>query len=133
MLCVCTSPNASFHTLINIHSVHGIERRYHTQMEIDPITGLPKELEVFENISKESRRITVSVEKRKFGKAYTIITGLDGKGIDLKDMGKQLKAKFACGGSVKNGQVELQGDYTSKMRDVLAKLGYDPENITFAK
>ena len=102
-------------------------------MEIDPITGLPKELEVFENISKESRRITVSIEKRKFGKAYTIISGLDGKGIDLKDMGKQLKAKFACGGSVKNGQVELQGDYTSRVKDVLVKLGYDPENITFAR
>ena len=97
--------------------------------EIDPITGLPKELGVFEDISKDAQSINVHVIKKKFGKKYTIIEGIDSKDIKSKDIVKRLKSKFACGGTSKDGKVELQGDYRSQIRDVLVKEGFNSANI----
>ncbi|MFT4310206.1 MAG: stress response translation initiation inhibitor YciH [Candidatus Woesearchaeota archaeon] len=97
-------------------------------MEIDPITGLPKALGSFQEISKESQQIKISTIKKKFGKKYTVIEGLTEKESG-KELAKTLKNKFACGGTYKDGLIELQGDYTSKIKDVLANLGYDVENI----
>jgi translation initiation factor 1 len=97
--------------------------------EIDPITGLPKELGVFEDISKDSQSINVFVIKKKFGKKYTVVEGLDSKNIEPKDIAKKLKNKFACGGTAKGGRIELQGDYRSQIRTVLVDLGFNAENI----
>ena len=97
-------------------------------VEIDPMTGLPKELGVWENISLENQKITVIVEKRKFGKKYTIVRGF-GAEISLSDIGKKLKNKFACGGSSKNGQVELQGDHKTRIKEALIDLGFAQESI----
>ncbi len=98
-------------------------------MDVDPITGLPKELGVFEEISKESQQITISLVKKRFGKKYTIIEGIDSKDINLKDIAKALKSKFACGGTYKNGTIELQGDYRSNIKNALVELGFKSENI----
>lgn len=97
--------------------------------EIDPLTGLPKELGAWEDITKESQAITVFIERRKFGKKYTIVSGIDTKDIDLVDIAKKLKNKLACGGSAKKGQIELQGDHKPKMRKALESLGFAPESI----
>ena len=97
-------------------------------VDIDPVTGLPKELVSFEDIAKEDQKITVKIEKRKFGKKYTIISGL-GKDIDIKDVLKKLKNRMACGGTAKNNTIELQGDHKSKVRDELIKLGFLPDTI----
>ncbi|MBI2147020.1 translation initiation factor [Candidatus Woesearchaeota archaeon] len=93
------------------------------------ICGLPKDLCVCESIAKESLRIIVSSEKRKFGKMYTIIEGIDGKQIDMKDLLKTFKSSFACGGTDKGGIIELQGDHKQKVKPLLAKLGFAPETI----
>lgn len=98
-------------------------------MSIDPITGLPKELGTWENITKENQQITVSLEKRKFGKKYTVVTGLNENEVDIKDIAKKLKNKFACGGSGKNGVIELQGDHIRNVREELIKLGFPAETI----
>jgi translation initiation factor 1 len=97
--------------------------------EIDPITGLPKELGTFESLAKESQKITVSVTKKKFGKQYTIVEGINEHEIDLKDLAKKLKAKFACGGTAKDGQIELQGNHAREIRGELIKLGFTPDTI----
>ena len=97
--------------------------------EIDPMTGLPKELGVFEDISKDAQSIKVYVIKKKFGKKYTIIEGIESKDLKAKDITKRLKNKFACGGTSKEGKVELQGDYRHQIRDVLVKEGFNSENI----
>lgn len=99
-------------------------------VEIDPITGLPKELSVWENISKQEQQIIVSMEKRKFGKQYTVIKGFDQKSIDVKDLAKKLKSKFACGGSHKADMVELQGDHRQKIKDFLVGEGFSEQTIT---
>ena len=97
--------------------------------EICTKCGLPKELCVCEQIAREKQRIVVSTEKRKFGKINTIITGIDEKDIDLKDVAKKLKSKFACGGTAKDGVVELQGDHRQRAKEELISLGFEPQSI----
>ena len=97
--------------------------------EICSQCGLPKDLCVCETIAKESQKIVVGIEKRKFGKIETTIAGIDDKEIDIKDLARQLKNKFACGGTVKNGKIELQGDHKNKVRDFLIQIGFAPESI----
>jgi translation initiation factor 1 len=97
--------------------------------EICSTCGLPKELCVCETIAKESQKIVIREERKKFGKKYTLIEGLDGKEIDLKDLARQLKERFACGGTAKDGRLELQGDHKKKIREILIEMGFAPETI----
>ena len=97
--------------------------------EICPKCGLPKELCVCETIAKENQKIHVKLIKKKFGKIYTIIEGIDDKDIKLKHVAKELKTILACGGTAKGGIIELQGNHRSKILDVLVKLGFSPETI----
>ena len=91
--------------------------------------GLPKELCVCETIAKESQKIEVYSEKRRFGKMYTIIEGIDTKEIDIKELNKKLKMKFACGGTAKDGKIELQGKHQSKVKQTLISMGFPQETI----
>ncbi|MEK6951578.1 MAG: stress response translation initiation inhibitor YciH [Nanoarchaeota archaeon] len=97
--------------------------------EIDPLTGLPKELGVWENLAKSEQRIKVKEEKRKFGKMITVIEGINSKEVDIKEVAKNLKSKFACGGTVKGNVIELQGTHAAKVKTELIKLGFDPSAI----
>ena len=97
--------------------------------EICDTCGLPKDLCVCETIAKESQIIEVKTEKRKFGKVYTIITGIDSKEIDLNDIAKRLKSKFACGGTAKQGIIELQGNHLQNAKKELIALGFAAEYI----
>ncbi len=97
--------------------------------EIDPITGLPKELGTFENLAKESQKITVSIIKKKFGKQYTVVKGINEHELNVKDIAKKLKAKFACGGTSKDGVIELQGNHSKEIRAELMRLGFAPDTI----
>ena len=91
--------------------------------------GLPKDLCVCEIIAKESQKIQISMIKKKFGKKYTIIAGIDEKEINLKDLIKKLKERFACGGTAKGGVIELQGDHKHQVRDILISMGFAPDTI----
>lgn len=91
--------------------------------------GLPKELCVCQTIAKESQEIQVYIEKKKFGKVYTVIVGIDQNEIDIKNLTKQLKSKFACGGTSKNGKIELQGNHKQKAKQYLVEAGFPPETI----
>lgn len=91
--------------------------------------GLPKELCVCEEISLEQQRISVYVIKRKFGKFVTIIDGLNEKQLSIKDLTKKLKSKLACGGTSKDGRIELQGNHRSRVKEVLIETGFSPDMI----
>ena len=97
--------------------------------EIDPITGLPKELGIWEDLVKENQQIVAKIEKRKFGKEYTVIQGIDTKQIDIKDVLKKLKSKFACGGTAKGGIIELQGNHISKVKQSLIDIGFPSDSL----
>ena len=97
--------------------------------EICPKCGLPKELCVCETIAKEQQKIRVYIEKKKFGKPYTVVEGIDEKEINLKELTKKLKNKLACGGTVKEGKIELQGSHKQNIKHVLVQMGFAPETI----
>ena len=97
-------------------------------MEICPKCGLPKQACVCDQIIKSSQRIKVATDKKRYGKIVTTVTGFDGD-IDVKEIAKELKNKLACGGTYKDGIIELQGDHTKKIKELLVKLGFDAESI----
>lgn len=97
--------------------------------EICSVCGLPKDLCVCVEISKEQQRIRVRIEDRKWHREMTIIEGIDEKSVDLGRLSAKLKALCACGGTAKNNQILLQGDHRYKMKKYLAQLGFPAENI----
>ncbi|MDF2955192.1 stress response translation initiation inhibitor YciH [Candidatus Alkanophaga liquidiphilum] len=96
-------------------------------MEVCDKCGLPKDLCVCEEIVKELQRVKVSTTRRRFGKLMTVIQGINAKDIDLWTLSKELKTRCACGGTVKDGRIELQGDQTEKVKKVLREMGYTVE------
>ncbi|MBU5537636.1 MAG: stress response translation initiation inhibitor YciH [Candidatus Aenigmatarchaeota archaeon] len=88
--------------------------------------GLPFDLCVCVTIEREAEKIRITTEMRRFSKPITIIEGIV---ENAKDVAKQLKSKLACGGTVKEGHIELQGDHKNKVKDILVKLGYSEEQI----
>jgi translation initiation factor 1 len=98
-------------------------------VEFDPITGLPKELSAWDNIAKEGQKVVIRVIKKKFGKQYTVVEGLNSSEVDIKDVAKKLKNKFACGGTAKKDIVELQGNHLKSIKDALVEIGFMPETI----
>lgn len=91
--------------------------------------GLPEDLCVCETIAKERQKITIYIERKKFGKKYTIVEGIDTREIDIKDIAKTLKSKLACGGTTKEGSIELQGEHAQKVMQYLVDIGFAPETI----
>ena len=97
--------------------------------ETCPKCGLPKPICVCETIAKESQRIRIYLIKKKFDKFSTIVEGLEEKSIDLRDVAKTLKTELACGGTVKKGRIELQGEHRQKTRQSLIRMGFAPGTI----
>ena len=91
--------------------------------------GLPKDLCVCEEIAKEEQLIRVFLEKRRYGKNYTLVTGIDPNEVDLGALAKKLKSKLACGGTYKEGRIELQGDHRYKIKAILEDSGFAASNI----
>ncbi len=98
-------------------------------MDICPKCGLPKQACICEEIAKSEQRISIKVEKRRFGKMITVILGL-GKEVNLRETAKKLKNELACGGTVKKNSIELQGDHRKRIKEVLVKLGFKEEQIS---
>lgn len=97
-------------------------------MDICPKCGLPIPACVCGEIAKTQQNIEVKTEKRRFGKVNTLISGFD-DGVDIKDIAKKLKIKRACGGTVKNGVIELQGNHRGFIKPILVKEGFSEEQI----
>jgi len=96
--------------------------------EICPNCGLPKDICACETIAKEEEKIKVTSVKKRYRKSVTIIEGMS-KDVNSKDILKELKTKLACGGTIKNGVIELQGDHRRKIRELLVKLGFQSNKI----
>jgi translation initiation factor 1 len=107
----------------------------------DKLNGLKSELpqveEVTDNkpIAKPAKKrqiepLRVELDKRN-GKPATLVTDFMGKDDELKDLAKLLKIKCGAGGSSRNGEILIQGDFRVKIADILLEMGFKVKKINF--
>lgn len=83
------------------------------------------EEEEAETLPKNQQKLRVSMEKKgRGGKTVTLIKGFIGSEDDLKELGKLLKTKCGVGGSVKDEEIIIQGDFKQRIIDLLKAEGY---------
>lgn len=71
------------------------------------------------------QRLIVKIDRRqRAGKQVTLIEGFVGKAEDLEDLGRELKKKIGVGGSAKDGEIFIQGDFRDRVVELLTKMGY---------
>lgn len=97
--------------------------------EICPTCGLPKEICVCEEIAQEQQKVKVYSQRRTFGKSVTVVEGMDEEQVNLEETASKLKKKLACGGTVKEGRIELQGNHEAKVKDLLIDMGFSSDMI----
>jgi len=97
--------------------------------DICPKCGLPKEICVCEDIAREQQKISIAVDKRRYGKMMTIVDGINPHELDIDTLISNLKTICACGGTIKDGKIELQGDHRIKVKDSLEKMGFTVDVI----
>ena len=95
---------------------------YSTAADFDYRTA---ESEEAETLAPAAQQLRVRIEKNgRGGKTVTIVSGFIGSETDLKELGKALKSKCGVGGSAKDGEVLVQGDFKQRVIEILRAMGY---------
>ena len=90
--------------------------------EVEEFSAEPKSLWI------QKEPMICKFEKRK-GKPTTIISGYDGEEEDFKILAKEIKNKFAVGGSYKDGEIIIQGNYRDKIMQFLQEKGFKTKRV----
>jgi translation initiation factor 1 len=97
--------------------------------------NLPEGEEIQQPLKKEEKKLhkellRVELDKRN-GKPATLITGFEGTDEELKELAKTLKVKCSAGGSSRDGEILIQGDFRIKIATLLQEIGYKVKRINF--
>ena len=87
------------------------------------------ENEELETLPPNEQILKVCIDKHRAGKIAVIIKEFVGTTNDLKALGKLLKTKCAVGGSVKNGEIIIQGNVRDKVKEILEREGYNYKRV----
>jgi len=83
------------------------------------------ETEEAEDLKPSAQKLRVSLDKKqRGGKKVTLVTGYVGRKETLESLGKELKTSCGVGGSVKDGEILVQGDFRDRIVEILIKKGY---------
>ncbi len=96
---------------------------YSTNPDFDPDNFIEKDTTETLPPEKQNLRILLDRKNRK-GKTVTLITGFQGTENDLQYLGKKLKSMCGAGGSVKDGEIIIQGDFRDRVVEYLHKNAY---------
>ncbi|WP_435359443.1 translation initiation factor [Haloarchaeobius sp. DFWS5] len=81
------------------------------------------DLDLIGDLDRADTKLSVRVEKRRYGKPMTIVEGFP-HGTDLRDLASTLKRAVGAGGTVDGDTIEIQGDQIDRVRDILKREGY---------
>ena len=87
------------------------------------------ENDALETLANNKQNLKVCIDKHRAGKVVIIIKEFVGTTEDLKSLGKLLKSKCGVGGSVKNGEIIIQGNIRDKVMEILEKEGYNYKRV----
>ena len=90
--------------------------------ELEEVCNCPPEPAAKLYPGKQTARL--AVEKRKKGKTVTVVRGLPAEGNDLPELLTRLKSACGAGGTLKDEELEIQGNNLYRVRTELTKLGY---------
>ena len=80
---------------------------------------------VEETLPEAEQKLYVSIDRKmRKGKSVTLIEGFVGSSDDLKELAKSIKTACGVGGTSKNGEIMIQGEFKDKVVDMLSSLGY---------
>ena len=86
---------------------------------------LSEDIEPQETVANEKQKLKVLLDKKaRKGKMVTLVEGFIGSDEDLQSLGKLLKQKCGVGGTAKDGEILIQGDFREKVFDILQQNGY---------
>lgn len=77
-----------------------------------------------ESISPEKQNLRITIRSLKGNKKVTVVYNFVGPESDREELAKTLKSKCACGGGYKDGEILLQGEFLTKVKAELDKMGY---------
>lgn len=107
-------PNNDWKERLNIVYSTNPDFHYETEEEEEPTT-----------LPRAQQRLRVLLDrKHRGGKVVTLVTGFEGSDEDLKELGRLLKSKCGVGGSAKEGEIIVQGDFKQKVVELLKQEGY---------